>query len=458
MKRREFIGEASCGAMAGSAALGSLLNLNLIGNLAADEVPDGDDYRALVCVFLAGGNDSFNMLVPHGVGDYAEYAAIRQSLAVPRESLLAIASPNVAGKEFALHPSLGRVKQLYENDKAALVANVGTLQQPTTKQDYKLNFNSLPDGLFSHSDQQRQWHTSLPDRTSTSGWLGRLSDLLTDLNGPQNFASAISVSGINVMQSAAGTFPYVIGPGGSRGLREWNEARWAHGQKAVNSQLDLEYENLLQKLFIRRKKNAIELNEVFRDALESVPGGASQFGGGKLSDQLKMVSRVIKAREELGVRRQTFFVMLDGWDLHSDLLNPHESLLDQLDSALGDFHAALNGDGLADQVTTFTASDFGRSLTSNGQGSDHGWGGNQLVMGGAVDGGKIFGEYPELYVDNPLDVGRGRMIPTTSVDEYFAEMACWFGLSKPQLSLVFPNLNRFYDIANPEPPLGFMKV
>ncbi len=458
MKRREFIGEASCGAIAGSAALGSLLNLNLIGKLAADEVPEGDDYRALVCVFLAGGNDSFNMLVPQGVSEYEEYSGIRQNLAIPRDRLLPIDSSTVAGKELGLHPRLGRIKQFYDDDQVALVANVGTLQQPTTQQDYELKANLLPDGLFSHSDQQRQWHTSLPDRTSTSGWLGRLSDLVTDLNGPQNFASAISVSGINLVQSAAGTFPYVIGPGGSRGLREWNEERWVHGRIAVTNQLDLEYENLLQKLFIRRKKNAIELNEVFRDALETVPVDDSQFGSGTLSDQLKMVHKVIQARGELGVRRQTFFVSLGGWDLHSSLLSPHEGLLDQLDAALSDFDAALRGSGLADQVTTFTASDFGRSLTSNGQGSDHGWGGNQMVMGGAVDGGKIYGEYPDLYVDNPLDVGRGRLIPTTSVDEYFAEMACWFGVSKQQLPLVFPNLNRFYDIANPGPPLGFMRV
>lgn len=456
MKRRNFIGEASCGAVAGSAALSSLLNLNLIGKLAADEVAEGDDYRALVCVFLAGGNDSFNMLVPQGVSEHGEYAVIRQDLALSRERLLAINTPGLAGKKLGLHPSLVRTRELYERNNSALVANLGTLQQPTTKENYELSPALLPKGLFSHSDQQRQWHTSLPDRSSTSGWLGRLSDLVGDLNGVDNFASAISVSGINVAQSAAGTAPYVIGPGGSRALSEWNEAQWAHGRIAVNSQLDLEYENLLQKMLVKRKRDAIELNEVFSDALEAVPDDGTQFGEGSLRDQLKMVYRVIKARKELGVRRQTFFVMLGGWDLHSDLLIPQESLLAQLDGALGDFYAALNNAELTNQVTTFTASDFGRSLTSNGRGSDHGWGGNQLVLGGAVKGGRIYGDYPDLYEENPLDVGRGRLIPTTSVDEYFAEMACWFGVSKQQLSLVFPNLNRFYDIANPEPPLGFM--
>lgn len=457
--RRKFMGEASCAAVAGSAALGSLVNLSLLGKLAAEEAPAGDDYRALVCVFLAGGNDSFNMLVPRGADRYLEYTDVRRNLALPRNTLLPFSQTAQGQKELGLHPELRRVRDTYDNGDLAFVANVGTLQQPVTKESYELSPALLPDGLFSHSDQQRQWHTSLPDRSSTSGWLGRLSGLVQDLNGPRNFASAISVSGVNVIQSAAGTLPYVIGPNGSRGLTDWNRANWSHGRQAVTSQLDLEYENLLQKAFIKRKKDAIELNEVFRTALDTASGyDDTVIGGGQLGEQLKMVFQVIKARGELEVRRQTFFVMLGGWDLHSELLDPHEALLNQLDDALGDFNAALKGDGLSDQVTTFTASDFGRSLTSNGQGSDHGWGGHQIVMGGAVNGGRIYGEYPDLYEDNPLDVGRGRLIPTTSVDEYFAEMACWFGVSRQQLPLVLPNLNRFYDLTRPEQPLGFMKL
>lgn len=453
------MGEASCAAVAGSAALGSLVNLSLLGKLAAEEAPSGDDYRALVCVFLAGGNDSFNMLVPRGAERYQEYSEIRRNLALPREALLPFSHTPSGQKELGLHPDLHKVRDSYDSGNLAFVANVGTLQQPITRETYELSPALLPDGLFSHSDQQRQWHTSLPDRSSTSGWLGRLSDLVQELNGPQNFASAISVSGVNTIQSAAGTLPYVIGPNGSLGLTDWNRANWSHGRQAVTSQLDLEYENLLQKAFIKRKKDAIELNEVLRAALDTVSvDGDRLISGGRLGDQLKMVHQVIKAREELEVGRQTFFVMLGGWDLHSDLLDPHEALLSQLDDALGDFQTALKADGISDQVTTFTASDFGRSLTSNGQGSDHGWGGHQMVMGGAVNGGRIYGEYPDLYEDNPLDVGRGRMIPTTSVDEYFAELACWFGVSRQQLPMVIPNLNRFYDLSQTEAPLGFMNL
>ena len=458
ISRRVFIGDASCKALSGSAALGSLLNLGLMSRLAADELPAGDDYRALVCVFLSGGNDSFNMLAPRSVDRYVEYSDIRQNLALSREDLLPFSHKGLGQRELGLHPKMKKVRDAYDSGNLAFLVNVGTLQQLVTRETYELSPQLLPDGLFSHSDQQRQWHTSLPDRTSTSGWLGRLSGLVQDLNQPGTFASAISVSGINLIQTSPGVSPYVIGPGGSRGLTDWNKERWAYGRAAVSSQLELEYENLLQKIFAGRKKDALERNEVFSAAVETDDQEGVQIGGGSLGRQLEMVLKTIRARGDLGVRRQTFFVELGGWDLHGNLLESHRDLLEQLDDALGDFQMALKAEGLSEEVTTFTASDFGRSLTSNGQGSDHGWGGHQMIMGGAVNGGRIYGEYPDLYEDNPLDVGRGRLIPTTSVDEYFAELACWFGVSRQQLPLVFPNLNRFYDLARPEQPLGFMNL
>lgn len=456
--RRDFLGEASCATLSGSAALGSILNLSLLGGLAADESPTGDDYRALVCVFLSGGHDSFNMLVPRGSGDYQEYAEIRRNLSLSRDDLRPLSYTVAGQKELGLHPELHKIHDAYDTGNLAFVANVGSLLQPITKETYKLSPQLLPDGLFSHSDQQKQWHTSLPDRSSTSGWLGRLSATLQDLNQPGSFASAISVAGVNLVQTSPGVLPYVIGKEGSKGLADWNNPNWAHGRAVVSSQLDLEYENLLQRIFLSRKKDALERNNIFSEAVRSVDLEGVQISGGSLGDQLKMVLKTIRARAGLGVRRQTFFVELGGWDLHSLLLEPHRLLLKQLDDALGDFQTALNADGMADQVTTFTASDFGRSLTSNGQGSDHGWGGHQIVIGGAVNGGRIYGEYPDLYEDSPLDVGRGRIIPTTSVDEYFAELACWFGVSRQQLPMVIPNLHRFYDLTQVEQPLGFMNL
>ena len=459
ISRRGFLegAGASCGILKGSSALGALFNLNTLGQLAAQEVPEGNDYRALVCVFLQGGNDSFNMLVPRGQDEYEEYAQIRSSLALPKESLLALTTGLKETKELGIHPALPGVKALYESSNLAFVSNVGTLQQPTTKADYLSNNSFAPQGLFSHSDQQRQWHTALPDRSSDAGWLGKMSTLVRDLNGVDNYASAISVNGLNLAQTSTTQMPYVIGVNGSSGIIDWDQGRWRHARAGVTSQLELDYHNLFQKAFVNRKKEAIELNVEFSQTLQVDQQETVNFGEGSLSDQLEMVLRIIRSRENFGVRRQTFFVMLGGWDHHGDLLASHSSLLAQLDTALSGFQEALNTEGLSDLVTTFTASDFGRSLTANGQGSDHGWGGNQIVMGSAVKGGEVYGGYPDLLLDGPLDVGRGRLIPTTSVDEYFAELAYWFGISKSQLNLILPHINRFVDLTSGDFPLGFMQ-
>ena len=437
--------------------MGAMLNLNLMGRLAADEVSDDGDYKALVCVFLQGGNDSFNMLVPRGESEYAEYADARGDLALPRTDLLSLSGSSQQGRELGLHPNLLRLRDSYTAGELAFVANMGILQRPISREDYDTNASLLPKGLFSHSDQQRQWQTGMADRTSKTGWLGRVSDLVRSTSEINHYASAISVNGVNQLQTTSESIPYVIGPNGSQGLFEWNEARWRHGREAVSRQFDLAYENKLQETFLNRKRRAVELNESFSSALEQADVSRPDFGANGLSSQLEMVYEVIQARSALGLKRQTFFVMSGGWDLHSELLNPHVKLLSELDTALANFQGALNDAGLSESVTTFTASDFGRSLSSNGLGSDHGWGGNQLVLGGAVNGQQIYGDYPDLYPDNPLDVGRGRILPTTSVDQYFAELACWFGISRAELPLVLPQLDRFYDLTSVEQPLGFMR-
>jgi uncharacterized protein (DUF1501 family) len=459
ISRRRFLGEASCAAIGGGSVLASILNLKLAGTLAAEEAGGDDDYKALVCVFLQGGQDSYNMLVPRGDAEYAEYAGIRHNLALEKDSLLPIEAAVGDGRSYGLHPNLGGLKSMFDNDELAFVTNVGTLGEPTTKASYAGGLGSgLPAGLFSHADQERQWHTAMPDRSALRGWVGRMQDVLISLNGDNTFASSISLNGISLMQTGGSVSPYSIGPNGSRSLDDWGRFTWRHGTAGVTNQLELEYTNLLQKTYLEQKRNALEQDEVFSSALAAGAPAPLSLGSGTLADQLGMVYRTIAARQELGVRRQTFFVLVGGWDHHTELLAPHASMLQNLGDTLSNFNNALKGLGVADSVTTFTASDFGRSLTSNGTGSDHGWGGNQLAIGGAVNGGKLYGSYPELYVGNPLDVGRGRLIPTTAVDEYLAELACWFGVSRSQLPLVLPNLDRFYDLNSDTPPLGFMNL
>jgi uncharacterized protein (DUF1501 family) len=409
-------------------------------------------------VFLAGGNDSFNMLAPVDTAGYAEYAAARGSVAVPKARLLPLGGSLPDGRSLGLHESLPSLKAFYEAGKAAFVANVGTLLEPTTLSSYQNGVSKLPSGLFSHSDQQMHWQSSLPDnRAPSSGWGGRLADLIHELNGVGPVSMNVSLGGINLFQSGESVAPFAVGTGGAIELSQWNSGSLVARarRQAVESILDAEYRNAFERTFAQMKRNAVAANVVYKDALAAGTPVTSPFATSGLSSQLRMVARTIGARQPLGARRQTFFVMMGGWDLHNNLDASHPTLLTALNGAVAEFQTAMAELGLEDKVTLFTASDFARTLSSNGSGTDHAWGGNQFVVGGAVNGGQIYGSYPELALGSALDTGRGRLIPTTSVDEYFAELALWMGVSPSNLPLVLPNLSRFHDpLAGA--PLGFL--
>ncbi len=457
--RRRFLGQASCAAIGSTALFNTLLNLRMAGTAAGQSIGNGTDYKALVCVFLAGGNDSFNLLVPRGAAEYAEYAAIRRDLALPQASLLALNPLNAIGKQLGAHPNMPEVQALFESGKLAYVANVGTLVERITKAQYENESVPVPLGLYSHADQIQQWQTSIPDRATAIGWGGRSADLLASLNQNQAISMNISISGSNVWQAGNQVVEYSITPDGSVGL-EGYEGTWNYNHvrgAAIDSQLDLEYRNLFEKTFAQKSRGAIDAHYQFMNAINAAPAITTVFPtNSNLGDSLKMVARTIAARSLLQVRRQTFFVMIGGWDHHDDVINNQQVMLADVSAALGAFNSALVEIGAQNDVTLFTASDFGRTLTSNGAGSDHAWGGNHLVMGGAVNGQRIFGQYPDLFEDNPLDTGRGRIIPTTSVDEYFADLALWLGVDKANLPLVLPNIQRFYDINSSAAPLGLM--
>ncbi len=457
--RRRFLGQASCAAIGSTALFNTLLNLRLAGTAAGQGA--GNDYKALVCLFLAGGNDSFNMLVPRGPAEYAEYAAIRRDLALPQEALLPLNPLNAVGRQLGAHPAMTHVQQLFEAGQLAFAANIGTLVERITKEEYENDTAPVPLGLYSHSDQIQQWQTSVPDRASGLGWGGRAADLLAGLNANQRISMNITLSGSNVWQAGEQVVEYSVTPDGSIGLDgvagtwNYNNVRGA----AVDSQLDLEYRNLFEQTFVRKTRGGIETHQLFMNALNSAPALATAFPQDSwLGEQLRMVARVISARALLDVRRQTFFVMYGGWDHHDEVINSQQEMLGEVSACIGAFQAAMAEIGTTQDVTLFTASDFGRTLTSNGAGSDHAWGGNQLVAGGAVAGRRVFGQYPDLYEDNPLDTGRGRLIPTTSVDEYFADLALWFGVDKANLPLVLPNIGRFYNIQDSAPPLGLFQT
>ena len=450
--RRRFLGQASCAAVGTTALFNTILNLRMFNALAAP----GEDYRALVCLFLSGGIDSFNVLVPRGDAEHLEYATVRGDLALPQDVLLPITPRAPDGRTYGLHPGLAELQTLFGQDRFALVANVGTLVEPTTLDQFRRGTVALPLGLFSHSDQSMQWQSSLPDSRQAVGWAGRMADILQTGNCNPNISMNISLSGSNVWQSGNVTSHYTITENGSEGL--WDYGGTSPGAlvrtEAVDSLLAIQYRHLFQKVFAQRMRGAIDANVDFSNAIAALPPLTTQFSNTSLSRKFRMIALTIAAREALCMKRQTFFVEVGGWDHHDEVVLNQAAMLPVVSRALSEFASALTELDVADAVTTFTASDFGRTLSSNGRGSDHAWGGNHMVMGPAVAGGDIYGNYPDLYPGNALDTGRGRLIPTTSVDQYFAQLALWFGVPTADIGLVLPNLRRFWSSGSATPPLG----
>lgn len=446
LSRRNFMGQAACAGIGMTPLLSTLFNLKMTAN-AASVQSNSEDYKALVCLFLAGGNDSFNMLIPTSGADYANYASIRAELALPVNTLHALNGIH-GGKTYAVHPSMPQVQGLFNNGELAFVTNVGTLVEPTTLAQYQQESVRLPDGLFSHADQIMQWQTSVPDQRTPYGWGGRVADILQANNTNQSISMSISLSGINTFQAGLDTVSYEIDSSGSGAYRLQgmegieSSAIRSISEAAVNSLMDLQYRNVFQQHFARVHRRSIDTAQVFAGAIDTVSVN-TPFSANPVSQSFRMAAKTIAARKSLGMKRQTFFIQFGGWDHHDEVLNNQLSMLGVVSNALNEFNLAMKELGLHDKVTTFTASDFARTLTSNGQGTDHGWGGNHLVMGGAVQGAQIVGAYPELAAGNSLDTGRGRLIPTLSTDEYFADLARWFGVPNGRLGEVLPNLDRF---------------
>ena len=450
LSRRKFIGNA-CAAVGATGVLSALAQLRMIGAAAADS-STSTDYKALVCLFLYGGNDSNNLLIPYDTSDYASYAAQRTALALPQSTLLPISPKTTDGRSWALHPSLVEVQSLFGAGNIALLANTGTLVQPVTLAQYNAGTVALPPQLFSHADQQVQWQSSIPDQPFQTGWGGRLADLINAINTNSKISMSISVAGENSFQVGETVSQFAVSPSGAVTLSNTtggtiNPIRYSK-QQAILSQQDI---NLFQAAFGGLTTSAITASSTLNTILTDAAALKTTFPTTSLGTQLQMIARMISAAPQLGLKRQIFFASLGGWDLHSGELPAHATLLQQLSQGLNAFNSATVELGVADQVTTFTASDFSRTFNTNGDGSDHGWGSHHLIMGGAVKGGDIYGKVPTLVIGGPNDTGRGRWIPTTSVDQYSATLASWFGVSATNLPVVLPNIGRFAT-AN----LGFM--
>jgi len=412
------------------------------------------DYRALVCVFLFGGNDSYNMLVPNTPSEYAQYAAARQNLALLQTDLLPITPASLPGPDFGLHPAMGRIQTLFEAGNAAFVTNVGPLVEPTTRDQYYNGSVTLPPQLFSHNDQQDQWTSLRGNVPSKTGWAGRMADLIRDGVAGQQMATNASLAGSNLFQSADETVAYVMGPNGPIPYSGFsttpgdilNEQRLAFLRV-----VDAAYDSVYARGFADVQRRAIDAAETVTAAIDGGPPINTVFPQSQLGAQLRTVARLIAVQDQLQMQRQVFFVATGGFDSHDDQNQNQPGLLGGISDAIAAFYEATDELNIAESVTTFTQSDFGRTLTSNGDGTDHAWGGNQLVVGGAVNGRDLYGSYPLLQIGGPEDVGGGRMIPSTSADQYAATLAKWFGIPDSDLDVVAPNLNNF-----DQRDLGFM--
>jgi uncharacterized protein (DUF1501 family) len=466
LSRRKFIG-ACCAAVSATGMLSALAQLRLLGALAEPSntplagTADVPDYRALVCLFLAGGNDANNLIIPNDSSGYATYAAGRTTLALPQTGLLGINPATTDGRAWALHPAMSGFKQLFDSGKGALLANVGTLVVPTNKTQYNAKSVPLPLQLFSHNDQQVEWQSSVPEKAFTTGWGGRLADLTNAFNTNNSISMSISLAGQNSFQVGKQVVQYSVGTNGAIALSGSSTSATSVAGLRTKAQADIlnsPNNNLFETAFAGMTTNAINDSALLAGVLNGSPALATTFPTSNLGQQMRMIARLIAVRNQLGLKRQIFFARIGGWDLHDSQLSSadpltgaHANLLTDVANSLKAFYDATVELGVAEKVTTFTASDFGRTLRSNGDGSDHGWGSHHLVVGGAVRGGDIYGKMPDLTVNGPDDTGSGRWIPTTSVDEYSATLARWFGVSDSDLPLVLPNIGRFA-----RPDLGFM--
>ena len=403
------------------------------------------DYRALVCVFLFGGNDSWNMLVPAGGAEYNAYAASRQNLAVDAATLLPINPLTPDGASYGLHPSMPGVQSLFEDDgAAAFVANVGPLLRPTSKAEVLAGAANLPPQLFSHNDQQDQWHSLKGVGTSRTGWAGRVADLIRGGVAEQRMATNVSLFGATLFQSADETTAYVMGPSGPVAFEGFgSEGILLEQRRAFERVIAANYNSVYERAFAAVQRRAVAAADEVGAALEAAPALATAFPVSLLGQQLETVARLIAVRDELAMQRQVFFVAAGGFDSHDNQNEDQPGLLGGVSEAIRAFYDATVELGVAEQVTAFTQSDFARTLTSNGDGTDHAWGGVQLVVGGAVRGREIYGSYPVLEIDGDVDVGGGRMIPGIAADQYAATLARWFGVDDADLDLVAPNLANF---------------
>jgi len=461
LNRRNLLGVATAAAVT-NGLLSSRFAAGLagIGALSAHSAASAatSDYKALVCLFMAGGNDSHNWLVPVDAGSYAEYRSARGDLAMPLQGLSALtrAPRQAVGRQFAMPAELDPLRELYESGQLALVANVGPLERPTTRADFEAG-RRLPPRLFSHNDQSSNWQSMGPEG-ARSGWGGRIGDALVSAN-PHPIFTTVSAAGNAVFLGGGSVAAYqigAVGPVGMGGLRDSSTLGSTQVSEALRQTLFAAGSSPFQADLARVNKRSVDAYALMSSTLSTVQvgalpdqtrslpnGGSLQLSSLPLAQQLRAVAQTIAAGRQLGMRRQVFMVSMAGFDTHGSQKRDQPALMAAVAQSTAWFLSAVRDQGLADAVTLFSASDFGRTLTSNGDGSDHGWGSHHFVAGGAVRGRDIYGRFPTLALGSADEVGSGRLLPSASVTEYGASLARWMGVSNADLATVFPGIGNF---------------
>jgi uncharacterized protein (DUF1501 family) len=441
--RRAFLQTTATLGLAGAASP-FVTTLAAIGEAAASVATD---YKALVCIFLYGGNDYANTVTPYDQASYDLYAKLRPALAYQRvaldPTLLAPTTPLAGGRQYALAPALAPLMPVFNTGKMAVMLNVGTLAQPTTKAQYQAKSVALPPKLFSHNDQQSYWQSSSPEGAS-SGWGGRIGDLMQSGNGT-SLLTCINAAGNAVFLAGKTAFQYSISTSGAIGLTgNTNVYGSTAASAALKTLMTGSRANIFENEHAKVSKRSLDTGAQITTSLAAAPAFTTVYpAGNSLADQLKIVARMISVGNELGAKRQVFFVSLGGFDLHDNLVAQHPVLLANVGNAMKAFYDHTVELGISDKVTAFTGSDFGRTLVPNTDGSDHGWGSMHFVIGGAVKGKQIYGTPPAIADNGPDDVGQGRLLPGIAVDQYASTLATWFGVSNTDMTTVLPNMSSY---------------
>ncbi len=422
---------------------------------------DTTGYKALVCLFMTGGNDAFNWIVPQSTAGYSVYSQSRAGLALNPSTLLSLNGAASDGYAYGLHPSCPELRTLFNAGNAAVLCNVGTLVQPTTPAQARANSVALPTQLFSHIDQQTSWQTSIVNSPKRYGWAGRVADLYKAQGTPTALGMNINVGGPNYWQEGVATNPYVLGTSGAPILNDTATTSYRNGLRAQAAQALLSQAstdgNLMVSQYAAIQNSAAGKVVTVNNAISAAGDLATVFPNhdqdNGLGLQLHQIARLIKARSQIGDARQIFFANIGGFDFHQSQLSSQNLMLQLISQNINAFWTAMGELGLQKSVTLFTASDFGRTLGSNGSGTDHAWGSHHMIVGGAVQGAKYYGKMPSLKIGGADDLGptSGQVVPTTATDQYAATLAQWFGVAASDLPTLFPNLNNF-----PTKNLGFL--